>query len=125
MIAPEPSGPHQPWLQRRAGAFVALLSLAALAGCAAEKGPAPPPDDLAFACEDGRVVRFLEERPWSRAVLTTITERVTMERADDDTGAERFVTRTGWEFRVNDDEALLTSPGREQTYCRQRRVRWD
>ena len=124
MTIAEPPAPSRLARRHLMGGLVAALVSAVTAACSSTSGPVPPPDDKAYACADGRVVRFLEEPRWDRAVLTTTTEQVTLLRAEDDTGGERFVTRTGWEFRINDDQALLTSPGREQTYCRRARVRW-
>jgi hypothetical protein len=101
-----------------------LAGVVLLGACSSLGEPEPPPDDLAFYCEDGRTVRLLEEHDWNRAVLTTTTERITLLRAEDDTGGDRWVTRTGWEIRIDDDRALLTSPGRAQTRC-ERGAPWD
>jgi hypothetical protein len=91
-----------------------LACLLLLAGCATQ--PAAFPEDVDFACADGRQLRLLVEDDWDRAVLSTNSGSVTLLRAEAADG-ERWVARTGWELRVDGDEAVLTSPGRPRTSC--------
>lgn len=93
-------------------AIVALLL--AVVGCS--RPPTPFPDDSDFACADGRQLRLLVEEDWDRAILASNLETVTLLRGDARDG-ERWVARTGWEFRLDGEAGVLTSPGRPRTVC--------